>query len=96
MKIVGRGLLQAFCDEHADARNWIKGWIAEAQYAKWTDSHDIKSRYPSASFLSDNLVIFNVKGNSYRLEAKVAYKTGTLSISWIGTHAEYDKRNKQR
>ena len=46
----------------------------------------------SASFLSDNVVIFNVKGNHYRLEVQVAYKIGILAIRWVGTHAEYTKR----
>lgn len=96
MKILKRSLLQAFGEKHADARSWVEGWLAEAELAKWTNPNDIKERYSSASILPGNLVVFNVKGNSYRLEVKVAYKTGILVIKWIGTHAEYDKRNKQR
>jgi len=57
---------------------------------------DIKERYRSASFLADNTVIFNVKGNSFRLEVRIAYKTQVLSVTWVGTHAEYDRHNRQR
>jgi len=96
MHIVGRDKLDEFVGDHADARSWIENWLGDVQLATWTSTHDIKSRHASVSFLSMNKVIFNVKGNSYRLEATVAYKTSTVVIVWIGTHAEYDQRNKKR
>jgi len=49
----------------------------------------------SASFVADTIVIFNIKGNDYRLEASVAYRTGVVVVNWIGTHAEYDARNSK-
>ena len=96
MRIVGRDKLNEFAGAHADARSWIENGLADTQAAKWTDTHDIKARYASASFLRPNIVIFNVKGNSYRLEVNVAFKTGTVVIAWVGTHTEYDQRNKKR
>jgi len=96
MLIVGRDKLDEFAGAHADARPWIENWLADAQKGVWSTSHDIKARYSSASFLAKNVVIFNVKGNEYRLEVIVAYKTSIVVIQWIGTHAEYDKRNKRR
>ena len=96
MKIVGRRLLHTFGEKHSDARNWIRGWLAEAELSTWTSPQHIKKRYASASFLANNLVIFNVKGNHYRLEVRVAYETEVILIRWIGTHAEYDRRNLRR
>lgn len=96
MKIVGRGKLEEFCGKHSDAQKWIESWLADAEKAVWPTPHDIKARYASVSFLGNNLVIFNVKGNDYRLETIVAYKTAAIVVQWVGTHAEYDKRNKQR
>ena len=96
MRLVGRERIQAFCDKHADARKWIENWIAEVEAAAWSTPKDIKDRYSSASFLAQNIVIFNVKGNEYRLEVTVAYGTGVVIAKWLGTHAEYDKRNRQR
>lgn len=96
MRIVGRDKLDEFTGAHADARPWIENWLADVQKAVWATSHDIKARYPSASFLTKYLVVFNVKGNDYRLEVTAAYKTAIVVIKWIGTHAEYDKRNKRR
>jgi len=92
MRIIGLGVLSAFCDEHADCRKWISNWIRDVKQSAWATPHDIKSRYPVASVLAENVVIFNVRGNEYRLEAQVAFGIGVVAIKWIGTHAEYDKR----
>lgn len=96
MRIVGRGKLDAFCAKHADARRWIENWLADVEAARWAAPQEIKDRYSSVSFLADNLVIFNVKGNDYRLEVTVAYRTAVVVIQWIGTRAEYDARNRSR
>ncbi len=96
MKVVGRDKLDAFCAKHAAARKWIENWLADVETATWITPQDIKNRYPSVSFLAENVVILNVKGNDYRLEALVAYKTALIVIRWIGTHAEYDARNRDR
>lgn len=96
MKLVGRNRLDEFCAAHPDGRTWIENWIADVEAAAWTSPHQLRGRYPSASFLGGSVTIFNVKGNSYRLEASVAYKTGTVVVLWLGTHGEYDERNKKR
>jgi len=96
MRIAGRERLERFCEKHADARAWIERWLADVELAAWTQPRDIRSRYASASLLADNVVIFNVKGNAYRLEVAIAYRTGIVSIIWAGTHREYDQRNRRR
>ena len=96
MKLVGRNRLDEFCGKQADARGWIENWVADVEAAEWATPHQLKARYSSASLLGKGLAVFNVKGNSYRLEVMVAYKTSTVVVLWIGTHAEYDERNKRR
>ena len=96
MKLVGRNRLDEFCAQYPDARGWIENWIADVEAAIWTTPHHLKARYPSASLLGGGVTIFNVKGNDYRLEATIAYRTGTVVVLWMGTHAEYDKRSKRR
>jgi mRNA interferase HigB len=96
MKLVGRNRLDEFCAKHTDARGWIENWVADVEAAGWATPHQLKARYPSASSLGGGLTVFNVKGNDYRLEATVAYKTATVVVLWIGTHAAYDQRNKMR
>lgn len=96
MRITGREKLDVFCEKHADARKWIETWLNETEGVSWRTPLDVKQRHASASFLSGNLVIFNVKGNEYRMETIVAYKTGVVSVVWVGTHGEYDERNRKR
>lgn len=91
MRLVGLLLLEEFAGRHGDVRPQIDAWVREVEEASWRSPQDIKARYASASFLSDNRVIFNLKGNSYRLEVKVSYESQVVLIKRIGTHAEYSK-----
>ncbi len=92
MQLLGLIKLDEFKCKHPDARGPLDAWRIEAEHAQWVDPQGIKSRYPSASFLADNRVIFNIKGNNYRLVIKAKYQNGLILIEWIGTHAEYDKQ----
>jgi mRNA interferase HigB len=91
MKVVGLPILDAFSRKHTDVRSQIEAWVAEVDKAEWKTPLDIKARYSSASFLADNRVIFNLKGNNYRLRVAVAYKNQIVVVEAIGTHAEYSK-----
>ena len=95
MKVLGLDLLTDFSKKHANAKSQLDAWYAEAKDANWKTTHDIKQRYSSADFLSDNRVIFNIKGNDYRLVVKVRYQNGIVKIEWLGTHAEYSKKKFQ-
>ena len=92
MQVLGKDKLISFYKKHANAKSAIEAWIAEAQSAKWKTPQDIKDRYRSADFLDGNRVIFNIKGNHYRLVVKVRYQNGVAVVEWVGTHAEYDKQ----
>lgn len=92
MRIAGREKLDDFVRAHTDARAWVENWIADTEKAQWRTSRDIKNSYASASFLAGNGVIFNVKGNHYRLEVLASYNAGVVVIRWAGTHAQYMKR----
>ncbi len=76
---------------HAEVRPWVRAWVAEVEYAKWQKPLDIKARYPSASVISKQIIIFNVKGNKYRLEAHISYENQIVSVVRWDAHAEYDK-----
>ena len=91
MKIVGIDKIDNFIRKHADAEPWLSAWLAETRSMEWQSPSDIKMRYKSASVFDDNRVIFNVKGNNYRMEIKVSYKNKIVMIKRIGTHAEYDR-----
>jgi mRNA interferase HigB len=89
MRIVGRARLQHFCTKHPPTRSWVQSWLAECAGATWKTPSDIKAKYSTASFLGANVVIFNVKGNDYRMVTQVAYQTGVVVVRWIGTHQAY-------
>jgi mRNA interferase HigB len=96
MNVIGLGKLYDFVRKHPDTRNWINNWISDAKASRWNTSQDIKKRYSSCSFLHANVVIFNVHGGKFRMEVLIAYQNGSASVSWIGTHAEYNRRCKTR
>lgn len=92
MRVIGREKLTKFSKRHANSKPAIDAWVDEAERAEWKRPQDIKNDYGSADFLSDNRVIFNIKGNHYRLLVEVRYRNGIAVVLWVGTHAEYDKQ----
>lgn len=92
MTLLGINKLDVFIRKHSDARGWIENWTSDVKNAKWKAPHDIKKRYASASILPENTMIFNVKGNRYRMEVQVAFQTGHVVVKWVGTHSEYTSR----
>lgn len=91
MRVIARGTLRDFCEKHTDSKAALESWFHEAAAARWQNPRDIKSHYPSASILPGNRVVFNIKGNTYRLVVKIHYSTGIVFIRFVGTHAEYDR-----
>lgn len=95
MRIIARKTLKLFWEKHEDSEQQLKSWYDEAASASWKGPKDIKANYPSASFLRDNRVVFNIKGNYYRLIVKINYSYKMVWIRFIGTHAEYDKTDAE-
>lgn len=92
MKVLARNKLIDFMRKHASSRKALEAWFAEAERSDWQTPQDIKNRFSSADFLADNRVIFNIKGNHFRLVVKVRYRNGIVVVEWVGTHAEYSKK----
>lgn len=93
MRVVGREKLFEFIRHHANARAALEAWFAEVRAATWRRPQDVRDRYRSADFLPANRVIFNIKGNHYRLVVRVRYQSGIVYIEWLGTHAQYSKQS---
>ena len=91
MRVIAKRTLREFWEKHEDCEQQLKAWYHEAENAYWKTPNDIKKEYPSASFLITNRVVFNIKGNHYRLIVKINFDFGIVWIRFIGTHAEYDK-----
>lgn len=91
LRIISKKIVREFWEKHADCQQQLKSWFQETSAVQWKGPKDIKKEYPSASFLANNRVVFNIKGNTYRLIVKINYDYSMIWIRFVGTHAEYDK-----
>lgn len=95
MRVVAIKTLRNFWQRHPDAEQSIKAWVDEVGHADWQQPADIKAHYRSASILKNRRVVFNIKGNDYRLVVAIAYRVGVVFVKFIGTHADYDAINAE-
>lgn len=90
MHIVAVRFLRDFWEKYPDTEQALKSWVDEAKKAKWSQPSEIKEQYRSASILKNRRVVFNIKGNDYRLVVSIAYHYQAVYVKFIGTHKEYD------
>lgn len=91
MRLIALKVLREFWTVHPDAEQSLRAWADEIREARWSQPADIKQRYASASVLKDRRVVFNIKGNQYRVVVAVAYQFQAVYVKFVGTHAEYDR-----
>lgn len=91
MRIIARSTLKLFWIKYTDAEQPLKSWFEIVKASIWEKPNDIKEVFRSADILSNNRVIFNIKGNKYRLIVSVKYDLKIVYVRFIGTHVEYDK-----
>ena len=91
MRVITLGTLREFWEKYPDAQQALKAWYDDAERGNWQTPAEIKEIYASASVLPNNRVIFNIRGNHYRLVVKIHYNTGFIFVRFIGTHREYDR-----
>ncbi|ADR21956.1 toxin RelE [Marivirga tractuosa] len=90
-RIFAKRILREFWEKHADSEQYLKTWYDTAINSQWKTPNDVKNTYANASILKDERVVFNIKGNSYRLVVKFNFEKQWIFIRFIRTHAEYDK-----
>ena len=92
MRVIAVSTLKAFWEQpvYRDAEQPLKAWFEEVSHANWQQPSDIKAQYGSASILKNRRVVFNIKGNDYRLVVAVSYKMQLVFVKFIGTHRAYD------
>lgn len=84
-------MLREFWESHPDAALPLQTWFHDVERAAWLSPVDIKAVYQNASFIGHNRIVFNIKGNRYRLVIVVVYQHGVVYIRFVGTHAQYDR-----
>ena len=97
MRVIARGTLNGFVRNRVDARHkravkaQLDTWYAEVARAEWKSSAELKDQYSSASVVSAERFVFNIKGNDFRLVVAINYHFQVMLIKWLGTHYEYDR-----
>jgi mRNA interferase HigB len=95
MRIIAFRTLKEFFEkkEYSDSEFSIRAWYHDAKLADWKNSNDLKKQFKSASIIGDGRVVFNIKGNDYRLVVAIDYAYQVIFIRFIGTHKQYDNIN---
>ncbi|MBX2966748.1 MAG: type II toxin-antitoxin system HigB family toxin [Cyclobacteriaceae bacterium] len=91
MNVIKRKALLDFSEKHPDAKVSLNTWFAVCRRSEWKTYHELQQDFPEAFPVGDNRVVFDIKGNRYRLVARVLFAYKQIQIKWIGTHAEYDR-----
>ena len=93
MRIIARRTLREFVASRAGHKDQpaLDAWFDEVRRARWRSSADVRRLYATASIVSAGRIVFNIKGNSYRLVVAVDFEKAIVSIKWIGTHRDYDR-----
>jgi mRNA interferase HigB len=102
MRIIARRTLRRFVESRAGHRDQralkaaLDAWFAEVRKAEWRSSADIKRLYASASIVSADRIVFNIKGNDYRLVVSADFEKRIVWIKWLGSHRDYDRIDVRR
>jgi mRNA interferase HigB len=90
-RIFAKSTLRIYWESHPEAEQYLKTWYDTAMSAEWKKPSEVKRTYSSASILKQGRIVFNIKGNTYRLVAKFNFEKQWIFIRFIGTHEEYNK-----
>ncbi|MBE9469050.1 MAG: type II toxin-antitoxin system HigB family toxin [Bacteroidetes bacterium] len=93
MRIIKESTLKEFCEnsKYRQASEALRSWIYEVKYSEWNNAQELKAKYRNASIITSKRVVFNIKGNDYRLIVDIEFKLKIIFVVWFGTHKEYDK-----
>jgi len=93
MRIIKEKTLWEYCKQsrYSVALESILAWISEVRYSDWSNPAELKASYNSASIIGSERVVFNIKGNKFRMVTDINYERGIVYVIWFGTHSEYDR-----
>jgi len=90
-RIFSKSTFRSFWEKHPESEQYLKTWYDTAMNSDWKNPTDIKNAYATASILKNSRVVFNIKGNTFRLVVKFNFEKQWAFVRFIGTHAEYEK-----
>jgi len=93
VRVMTRKAINDYCNTYKETSTQLQAWYHEVKNAQWNNPQDVRARYSNASIIKGNRIVFNIKGNKYRLVTKVNYQMNVVYIRFFGTHNEYTKIN---
>jgi mRNA interferase HigB len=93
MHILSKATLRTFWEKYPAAELPLRTWFKDVSAANWATPNDVKAQYGTASIIANNRLVFNIKGNDFRLIVKINYEFSVIYIRFVGTHTEYDHIN---
>lgn len=93
MRVIAFRALREFFEksEYADSETSLRAWYHDVKTAIWKNSNELKKQYKNASIIGEGRVVFNIKGNDYRLVVAIDYEFQVIFVRFVGTHKQYDK-----
>jgi len=96
MRIIAKSALRDFWERFPQTREPLLAWYRETEKADWSSPAGVKDQYVKASIVGNNRVVFNIRGNEYRLVVKINYQYRVVYVRFVGTHADYDNVDVER
>ena len=96
MRVVKKKTIVEYFAKHPDAKVALEDWYEKAANAQWKNFADLRRTFGSADNVGGKRIVFNIKGNDYRLIAIVLYRIGMIYVRFIGTHSEYSRLSKEK
>jgi len=96
MHIISRLMLVKFWKKHPDAETPLRIWFKRVEHGKWKNISELKAEFPTADYVGNDRIIFDISGNKYRIIVLVFFKGQKMYLRFVGTHAEYDKKDAKK
>ncbi|MCG2615226.1 type II toxin-antitoxin system HigB family toxin [Terrimonas sp. NA20] len=91
MVVISYKTIKDYAERHKNVSDQLNNWYKVTEKSDWANFHEVKQLFNSVDAVGDDLYVFNIKGNEYRLIARIFFRVRTVYIKFVGTHKEYDK-----
>lgn len=91
MVVISYRTIREFIDEHKEVEDQLNNWYVIAEKSDWANFNEMRRMFNSVDAVGNDLYVFNIKGNDYRLIVRIIFRVRTIYIKFIGTHRQYDK-----
>ena len=95
MRVISRKMLREYWGQHPESEQPLLAWYREVEQAEWSSPAGVRERFPNASIVGDNRVVFRIRGNNYRIVVRIFYPAKLVYLRFVGTHSEYDRINAE-